>query len=384
MSCFPFSTYPRQTILETNQARNDMNVTSQPLVSIVTPVYNGEDHLRECIESVLAQTYQNWDYTIVNNCSTDSSLAIANEYANRNPRIRVISNQRFLPIIENHNIAMRQISPDSKYCKMLFADDWMYPSFIAQMVSIAERHARVGLVGAYTMDGRTVLWQGPPYPSHCVPGPEVCRRTLLDGAYVFGTMTSLLVRSDLVRKRSAFFNERNLHADQEACFDVLQESDFGFIHQVLSFSRPRERSNGSFAREYDSLILGNLVVLLRYGPIFLTPKEYRECWKELRREYHRILAKNVFKVRSKQFWKYHEETLQAFGAHISRWILLKSMVAEVVDHVAHPLTTIEKSVKWWSAALRRTLNRIRTDNERRAGAVVFNEQPERDEKASHV
>jgi cellulose synthase/poly-beta-1,6-N-acetylglucosamine synthase-like glycosyltransferase len=40
----------------------------QPLVSIVTPVYNEAQHLAECIESVLAQTYQNWDYTIIDNC----------------------------------------------------------------------------------------------------------------------------------------------------------------------------------------------------------------------------------------------------------------------------------------------------------------------------
>jgi glycosyltransferase involved in cell wall biosynthesis len=48
-----------------------------PLVSILTPVYNGEKYLAECIRSVLAQTYQNWEYTIVNNCSTDKTLEIA-------------------------------------------------------------------------------------------------------------------------------------------------------------------------------------------------------------------------------------------------------------------------------------------------------------------
>jgi glycosyltransferase involved in cell wall biosynthesis len=53
----------------------------EPLVSVVTPVYNGEEFLAECIESVLAQTYSNIEYTIVNNCSTDRSLDIALSYA---------------------------------------------------------------------------------------------------------------------------------------------------------------------------------------------------------------------------------------------------------------------------------------------------------------
>ncbi|HWG97207.1 MAG TPA: glycosyltransferase, partial [Nitrospira sp.] len=54
-----------------------------PLVSIVTPVYNGEKYLAECIESILAQTFPRWDYTIVNNCSTDRSLEIAECYAQK-------------------------------------------------------------------------------------------------------------------------------------------------------------------------------------------------------------------------------------------------------------------------------------------------------------
>ena len=66
-----------------------MDPMKQPLVSVVTPVYNEEKNLAECIESVLAQTYPNWEYVIVNNCSTDRSLQIAESYAAQDKRIRV-------------------------------------------------------------------------------------------------------------------------------------------------------------------------------------------------------------------------------------------------------------------------------------------------------
>src|SRR3974377_1559809 len=102
-----------------------MNTALQPLVSVLTPVYNGAEFLAECIESVLAQTYTSWDYTIIDNCSSDESLAVAQSYAARDHRIRVVRNERFLPIIQNHNNAIRQISPASKYCKFVFADDWL-------------------------------------------------------------------------------------------------------------------------------------------------------------------------------------------------------------------------------------------------------------------
>ena len=54
-----------------------MSMSKQPLVSVVTPVYNGATDLAQCIESVLAQTYPHWEYIIVNNHSTDGTLEIA-------------------------------------------------------------------------------------------------------------------------------------------------------------------------------------------------------------------------------------------------------------------------------------------------------------------
>src|SRR3970040_1020431 len=106
--------------------------SSAPLVSVLTPVYNGAPYLRECIESVLSQTYSNWEYTIVNNCSTDQTLTIAEEYARKDTRIRVCSNAVLLDVISNHNRAFRLVSPDSKYCKVVSGDDWLFPECLTQ------------------------------------------------------------------------------------------------------------------------------------------------------------------------------------------------------------------------------------------------------------
>lgn len=319
------------------------------MVSIVTPVYNGAEYLAECIESVLAQTYQNWEYTIVDNCSTDESLAIAQKYAVKDARIRVVRNTTFLAIIENHNHTIRQISPEAKYCKMVFADDWMYPACVEELVKVAERNPTVGLVSSYIMDGQAVMWSGPPYPCHRISGRDICKDNLLGGAYVLGTMTCLLLRSDLVRSRAAFFNEKNLHADQEACFDVLQESDFGFVHQILSYSRPRPQSNSSFARNLESYILGQVVLFLRFGPIFLTETEYQRRWKQLRWEYHHVLANNLLLFRPAAFWKYHQETLSAFGSRIDRKVLTLAVIAQLASKVSRP---IEASKSAWQRASR--------------------------------
>src|SRR5918997_9141 len=159
-----------------------MQADGLPLVSVATPVYNGEKYLAECIESVLAQTYQNWEYVVVNNCSTDRTMEIAQVYARKETRIRIHNNQEFVSALQNHNTAFRQISPASKYCKVVHADDWLFPDCISQMVKVA----------------------GLPYPSTVVPGREICRSTLLRRQYVFGSPTSVLFRSDLIRDRKTF------------------------------------------------------------------------------------------------------------------------------------------------------------------------------------
>jgi len=243
-----------------------MNTDTQPLISIVTPVYNGAQYLGECLESLRAQTYQHWECVVANNCSTDGSGAIAREYAAKDSRIRVEDGKEFLRAVPNFNRALRHISPASKYCKIVFADDWIFPECLELMVAVAEEYPSVGIVGAYGLQGRQVMWAGLPYPSKLVSGREICRKLFLEDLYVFGTGTSLLFRADLVRSHDPFFNESNLHSDSEACLALLKTCDFGFVNQVLTFTRVREGSLLAFSQEMNTLIAGRLYDLVTYGP----------------------------------------------------------------------------------------------------------------------
>jgi glycosyltransferase involved in cell wall biosynthesis len=316
-----------------------MNTASQPLVSVVTPVYNGAQYLTECIESVLAQTYQNWDYTIVNNCSTDKTGEIARQYACKDSRIRVHENQEFLPICANHNASLRQISPESKYCKLVFADDWLFPECLERMVALGEAHPSVGIVNAYGLRGSEVLWTGLPYPSTVVPGHHVCRLRLHNGPYVFGTGTSQLYRADLVRSRAKFFNEANLHCDSEVCFQLLQDCDFGFVHQVLHYTRtPDPESWTMRAYRMHTLEAMTLYELRTYGPIYLAPQELQSLMKAKLAEYYGILAQSVLEGGAS--WGFHRDKLSEFGLHRGRlaWALL---VRAFRGPFTHPLRSIK-------------------------------------------
>lgn len=299
-----------------------LDTSSPPLVSVITPAYNEEQHLAECIESVLAQSYTHWDCLIVNNCSTDGTLAIAQKYAVLDPRIRVISNSTLIPAAANFNGALRRISSESKYCKIVFADDWMFPECLERMVALAEKRPTVGIVAAYGLQGQTVLWQGLPYPSDVLSGREICRQRLLGGPYVFGSATSILYRADLVRSRDPFYNESNVHAaDSEACFELLKGCDFGFIHQILTFSREREGSLFQASRELNASAADLLHEMVAYGPCYLTPDEHAKCLHETLSKYYDFLATSLLQGRGKSFWDYHKGKLKENGIGFSYELL---------------------------------------------------------------
>jgi glycosyltransferase involved in cell wall biosynthesis len=325
-----------------------MDVQSQPLVSVVTPVYNGEKYLAECIESILAQTYQNWEYIIVNNRSTDRSLEIAESYAKQDTRIHIHNNQAFVGMIQNHNIAFRQIASESQYCKMVHADDWLFPECIMQMVKVAEAHPLVGIVGAYGLYGTRICWDGLPYPSTVVSGRELCRSSLLNSYlrdvsfYVFGSPTSLLIRSKLIREHPVFYNESNLHADKEVCFDLLQNADFGFVHQVLTYSRQHSETATSFSARFNTYLLGNLIILTKYGPIYLSREEYNKCLKHHMQRYYLYLGQSLLWARDKKILDYHKNGMRDLGYPYSWTKVLKVLFLEVLDILGNPKKTLER------------------------------------------
>lgn len=326
-----------------------MSPANEPFVSIVTPVYNGEAYLRECIESVLAQTYSNWEYLILNNCSTDGTLKIAEEHSRRDRRIRIQSNDSLLPIIANHNRAFGLISPESKYCKVVSADDWVYPECLARMVALAEANPSVGLVGSYQLSGGGNKWYlrtyGLPYFSTVISGREISRAHLLGTLDVLGDPTSSLYRADLIRRTDSFYPNSTAEADLSACYVCLKDADFGFVHQVLSFERlhPEQMTNTSRSLEaYFTSKLGDLRV---YGPIFLEPAEQEKRINELIGQYYARLAFHAVHFRRGDFWGYQRKRLKEVGFPFSSLRLAKAISARLLDLLLNPKDTSEKLLR---------------------------------------
>jgi glycosyltransferase involved in cell wall biosynthesis len=306
---------------------------SQPFVSIVTPVYNGEKYLTECVKSVLSQTYKNWEYIILDNCSTDRTYEIAKQYAKNDSRIKVCRNEKLIDVIENHNKSYQKISLKSKYCKLLHSDDFMFPSCLEEMIGLAERHPKIGIVGAYSIVGKKVRNEGLQYASKEVNGHTIARQTLLGKFYLFWSPSSLMIRSDLIRSRNPFYNPELLHADVDSLYILLRSWNFGFVHQILTFVRVHDNSLTTIlTKPMNRLILSNLHLFLMHGPVFLKKDEFKTELKKRVNTYYRFLAENALELREIEFWRYHKLWLNKINFQFELTRLVKGIACLILYH----------------------------------------------------
>ena len=112
-----------------------------PLVSVVLGTYNGEAYLEEQLCSVLAQTYPALEIIAIDDGSRDRTVGILGEYARRDPRIRVIVNERNLGFIRNFEKGCRLAG--GRYIALCDQDDYWFPEKIEKMVKAIGDHPMV-------------------------------------------------------------------------------------------------------------------------------------------------------------------------------------------------------------------------------------------------
>lgn len=105
----------------------------EPLVSILIPVYNREQYIDKCIESALAQTYNNIEIIVVDNCSTDGTWDIINHFASTNDNVRVYQNEKNVGPVHNWIKCVNYAK--GEFSKILFSDDYISENYIEECLS---------------------------------------------------------------------------------------------------------------------------------------------------------------------------------------------------------------------------------------------------------
>lgn len=118
-----------------------------PKVSVVTAVYNAEKFLPECLDSILNQTFEDFEFILVDDCSSDSSPEILREYAKKDQRIRLIFNEENSLPAATRNRAL-DVS-QGEYIAIMDCDDLSMPTRFEKQVEYLDQHKDVALVGSF-------------------------------------------------------------------------------------------------------------------------------------------------------------------------------------------------------------------------------------------
>lgn len=117
-----------------------------PQISVVMPVYNGEKYLSQAINSILTQSFKDFEFIIIDDNSTDNSLKILNQFAKTDKRIIILRNKENLRATKTLNVGLKKAR--GQYIARMDADDWSYPNRFQRQFKFMEKHPDIGVSGS--------------------------------------------------------------------------------------------------------------------------------------------------------------------------------------------------------------------------------------------
>jgi glycosyltransferase involved in cell wall biosynthesis len=127
-----------------------MKITKQPQISVLMSVYNGLPYLNEAVDSILSQTFTDFEFIIIDDCSSDGSREILEKYAENDQRIKLIKNENRLGLGANlkNGVQLAQ----GKWIARMDADDISIPIRLSKQIEYVTNHPEIDILGSYAMD----------------------------------------------------------------------------------------------------------------------------------------------------------------------------------------------------------------------------------------
>lgn len=192
----------------------------KPIISVCLPVYNGEKYIQECLDSILAQSFQNFELIIVDDGSTDHTVEIVKQYAD--PRIRLIQNKH--NYIESLNLLLKEAQ--GKYIARMDADDIMVQNRLQRQYEYLETHPKVDLLaGSMSFLGKenhkTVV--------DTEHGSQISLETMLKGCCI--SHPTVMLRTETFRKSGLQYESEYIYAEDYRLWIIMLQKGM-ILHNV--------------------------------------------------------------------------------------------------------------------------------------------------------
>lgn len=209
-------------------------------VTIIMPAYNAEKYMVAAIESVVNQTYQDWELIIIDDCSTDNTLNVADKYAKNDNRIKILKNDRNIGVGATRNRGIKEAT--SKWIAFLDSDDIWEADKLEKQLLLALEKENASLF--YTGSG--FIQESGERIDYIMHVPtSINRKRLLKQNLI--SCSSVLVKKD-VMKMNLMPEQSNLHEDYTSWLRILDNEDFAYgidepllIYRIAEGSKSRNK-----------------------------------------------------------------------------------------------------------------------------------------------
>jgi glycosyltransferase involved in cell wall biosynthesis len=198
-------------------------------IAILLPVYNAEQFLRECLDSVIAQTYADWKLFACNDGSKDSSLEILNEYASKDHRITVLDNPENMGIVATINRLLKNIPENAEFIALLDSDDVCLPDRMMRQINFLENNPDIGGVSSNLeiIDENSATTGFRKYP---------CSAELVRDALPYSNVLAqpaMMLRKEIIQRAGYYSSEYIGCEDYEFWLRILEFADFANLAEPV-------------------------------------------------------------------------------------------------------------------------------------------------------
>ena len=221
-------------------------ISRKPLVSVCIPTYNYGRFLSDCIESVLAQSLNDWEMLIYDDCSTDNTVEVVQSYSWKDPRVKFLKNKKRLGM--NANLKRVADAGIGKYLKILCSDDWLAPNYLEHLCELMEKYPNVVLATSAEVHCND---KGVPLkvqflfgkPVSVIPGESMLDRMAKGSG--FGGNSSFLIRASVYRDVGGYDSSCNYAADYDLAARLCRGGDYIHVDEPLFYGRAHSESSSS-------------------------------------------------------------------------------------------------------------------------------------------
>ena len=206
-------------------------------ILVFVPTYNSEKYLRQCLDSVLQQTFQDWQCVISDDASTDKSVEIAREYEKIDSRFKVLTHEQNVGAANNWNRAKE--NNNSFATKILCADDYLLKDALQEQLDILQRNqTAIVFSERYIVfpSGKKLHPRLPKYASN-ISFNDAFKFYINLGRNIFGEPVSALFRTDLFVKSEGFYPKFEYSLDTSGYMAIARGHDVTFDNSIVGAFR---------------------------------------------------------------------------------------------------------------------------------------------------